>query len=281
MPPQKINPNSHERSPCSTLKKSSDCPDNRKNTADTECQCAPTIQNICRCLKISRVKILIPFLIPSFILRLRLCWEAALPSFLSCSLHLFSAVGSEVHSVRILTDLQRANIRHDCPPVSRRNLRCVTVHFAPAVCHNIVEMSVRRISQTVIVIRRRLRIPAPHNHSVAFPDRTVTNNAEDFISLFAAIKQFFCQRDRTFFNIVRENWQRRCCLTRQSSSERLHYCRDFPFYRCKNALSSRRKPRATVPSGKLPHRFTVAEKIALFKGFIARLILHIVTTAET
>ena len=51
MPPQKINPKSHERSPCSTFKVGADGPNERGDAADAQRERPPAF-DIFRCLEI-------------------------------------------------------------------------------------------------------------------------------------------------------------------------------------------------------------------------------------
>src|SRR5258706_15924334 len=81
----------------------------------------------------------------------------ALPSLLlSSPIELVALTRRHIGDGRALTQLERANIGDDPPPVVRRYLRRVIRHRPKAIALYIKEVSNRRVAQSVVVKGRRL-----------------------------------------------------------------------------------------------------------------------------
>src|SRR5262249_51989268 len=90
----------------------------------------------------------------------------------------------------ILAQLQCADVGHYGPTVARRNLRRVIRHSAEAVGHDVEEISQRRFSQPIDVIRRGTSITALHNHSITVADPPVAGRTVDVEAVLAASHDF-------------------------------------------------------------------------------------------
>ena len=89
-------------------------------------------------------------------------------------------------SAVLLTQLQRADVSDDGPTILHGNLRGVRRHCAPAVSDSVEEVAHRRLAEAIFVERSGFAEPATHDHAVAVSGHTVTNAAEDLVTLAAA-----------------------------------------------------------------------------------------------
>ena len=87
----------------------------------------------------------------------------------------------------ILAELQGADIGRDAPAVVHRHARCIAVHGAVTICHNVEKVSYRGIHQALVVIAGRLAQTAAHDHAVAIAQPAVTRRAVDVKSLLPAL----------------------------------------------------------------------------------------------
>src|SRR2546423_6416791 len=86
----------------------------------------------------------------------------------------------------LLTHLQGADVGDDGPTILHRNLRRIRRHGAPAVCYCVEEVAHRRLSQAVVIKRRRTAEAATHDHPIAVSSQTMTDAAKNVVAFLAA-----------------------------------------------------------------------------------------------
>ena len=95
----------------------------------------------------------------------------------------------------MLTQLERANIGHDCPAIAGGNLRGIRRHRAIAFADDAKEMPDRSIAQAIDVVGRRLRVSPLDDLSAAGAQRIVANHAIDQVAVAAMLNYFACDRE--------------------------------------------------------------------------------------
>src|SRR5436305_140495 len=86
----------------------------------------------------------------------------------------------------VLAHLERANISCNPPTVVDSYTRCVAVHSAISVCHDVEKVPYRRIDQSRVVIAGRLPQATEDDHAAAIPQPAMAGRTVDVESLLAA-----------------------------------------------------------------------------------------------
>ena len=87
---------------------------------------------------------------------------------------------------RVLTELQRADVRGNGPPIAHARLRRVVGHRAEPVRHHVEEVSDRRVTEAVLMIGGRPTVAASDDHAVALSGSAVARRTIDVESFLAA-----------------------------------------------------------------------------------------------
>src|ERR1044071_9920413 len=98
----------------------------------------------------------------------------------------------QVVARRVLTQLQRANVRDYCPALVGSESSSVRIHDAVAVRDDIEEVTVGSRSQSIGMQRGRRGKAAVHDQPIAVADGTVTGRAIDLEALSSLSQP--CQR---------------------------------------------------------------------------------------
>lgn len=94
----------------------------------------------------------------------------------------------------MLTELQRADVGDYGPAILGRNLFAIAWHRAEAVRYDVIEVSDRRRTKAIDVIRRRLAKASLNNHASAVADPAVADRTINVESILTTVKH--SRRDR-------------------------------------------------------------------------------------
>src|ERR1051325_11499491 len=222
-----------------------------------------------------------------------------LPSTLRERLHL----DARIRLGRRMTQLQRADVGGNRPPVLHRNLLRISRHRPPTVRHDIKEMAHRSIAQGLRIVGRRLLVAATYDHSVPRSGRAVTHRTENLVTLLPARDYFGCDRERERVDVIGKHIAAAATAAALRARRRAGVRRRCRCQRARRGGSVRAAAAtttATRAAGRLlarvemrvlaqvaarhcavnqrARRQTVLEELARFVCLVARLILHVLTT---
>ena len=116
------------------------------------------------------------------------------PSFCSSHWRRMSAVSWSAW--KMLTGLQRSDVRDDGPAVARRNLAAIGGHRAKSLADDGVQMPDRRIAQAVHMIGGGPRVPALHDLAVPGAQGIVAHDAVNHEAVIAVLDDRAIDRKR-------------------------------------------------------------------------------------